>query len=96
MTPSVRRPPLGRWARSVDDALGALADNGFTSRATNSITEGRAMSHDATNWAIQRRGLKPTTKIVLWDICVTASTPTSAASPRRIGWRMIAKSAGPP
>jgi hypothetical protein len=26
------------------------------------------MSHDATNWAIQRRGLKPTTKIVLWHL----------------------------
>ena len=27
------------------------------------------MSHAATNWAIQRRGLKPTTKIVLWQLC---------------------------
>ena len=27
------------------------------------------MSHDATNWAIQQRGLKPTTKIVLWHLC---------------------------
>jgi hypothetical protein len=27
------------------------------------------MSHYATNWAIQRRGLKPTTKIVLWHLC---------------------------
>jgi hypothetical protein len=27
------------------------------------------MSHEATNWAIQRRGLKPTTKIVLWHLC---------------------------
>jgi hypothetical protein len=27
------------------------------------------MSHHATNWAIQRRGLKPTTKIVLWHLC---------------------------
>ena len=27
------------------------------------------MSHDATNWAIQRRGLKPTAKIVLWHLC---------------------------
>jgi hypothetical protein len=27
------------------------------------------MSHAATNWAIQRRGLKPTTKIVLWHLC---------------------------
>ncbi len=24
------------------------------------------MSHAATNWAIQQRGLKPVTKIVLW------------------------------
>jgi len=27
------------------------------------------MSHGATNWAIQQRGLKPTTKIVLWHLC---------------------------
>ena len=27
------------------------------------------MSHDATNWAIHQRGLKPTTKIVLWHLC---------------------------
>ena len=27
------------------------------------------MSHDATNWAIKQRGLKPTTKIVLWYLC---------------------------
>ncbi|MGB3833737.1 MAG: helix-turn-helix domain-containing protein [Mesorhizobium sp.] len=27
------------------------------------------MSHNATNWAIQQRGLKPATKIVLWHLC---------------------------
>ncbi|MBU3029734.1 helix-turn-helix domain-containing protein [Paracoccus marinaquae] len=27
------------------------------------------MSHDATNWAIKQRGLKPTAKIVLWHLC---------------------------
>ena len=27
------------------------------------------MSHFATNWAIRQRGLKPTTKIVLWHLC---------------------------
>ncbi|UWQ90423.1 helix-turn-helix domain-containing protein [Rhodobacteraceae bacterium M382] len=27
------------------------------------------MSHQGTNWAIQQRGLKPTTKIVLWHLC---------------------------
>lgn len=27
------------------------------------------MSHDATNWAIQQRGLQPATKIVLWHLC---------------------------
>jgi len=26
------------------------------------------MSHVATNWAIQQRGLKPATKIVLWHL----------------------------
>ena len=27
------------------------------------------MSQAATNWAIQQRGLKPATKIVLWFLC---------------------------
>lgn len=27
------------------------------------------MSHEATTWAIKQRGLKPTTKIVLWHLC---------------------------
>ena len=27
------------------------------------------MSHESTNWAIKQRGLKPTTKIVLWHLC---------------------------
>ena len=27
------------------------------------------MSHAATNWAIQQRGLRPATKIVLWHLC---------------------------
>lgn len=27
------------------------------------------MSHDATNWAIKQRGLKPAAKIVLWHLC---------------------------
>ena len=27
------------------------------------------MSHKATVWAIQQRGLKPATKIVLWSLC---------------------------
>ena len=27
------------------------------------------MSHHATNWAVQQRGLKPATKIVLWHLC---------------------------
>lgn len=27
------------------------------------------MSHSATNWAIQQRGLKPATKLVLWHLC---------------------------
>jgi hypothetical protein len=56
--------------------------------------EARAMSHEATNWAIKQRGLKPTTKIVLWHLC-DRFNPTTAASPRRTGWRMTARSAGP-
>jgi hypothetical protein len=27
------------------------------------------MSHRATNWAIQQRGLRPATKLVLWHLC---------------------------
>lgn len=27
------------------------------------------MSHTATNWAISQRGLKPATKLVLWQLC---------------------------
>lgn len=27
------------------------------------------MSHEATTWAIKQRGIKPTTKIVLWHLC---------------------------
>jgi hypothetical protein len=27
------------------------------------------MSHKATNWAIQLRGLSPVTKLVLWYLC---------------------------
>lgn len=27
------------------------------------------MSHEATNWAIKQRGLKPATKILLWHLC---------------------------
>lgn len=27
------------------------------------------MSHKATNWAIEQRGLKPATKLVLWHLC---------------------------
>lgn len=46
------------------------------------------MSHDATNWAIQRRGLKPTTKIVLWqgsDSDAEGSEGPFAASCVRVG-----------
>ena len=27
------------------------------------------MSHEATNWAIKQRGLKPAAKVVLWHLC---------------------------
>lgn len=27
------------------------------------------MSHQATNWAIKQRGLKPSAKVVLWHLC---------------------------
>ena len=32
------------------------------------------MSHKATNWAIQQRGLSPVTKLVLWYLCETQWT----------------------
>ena len=50
------------------------------------------MSHEATNWAIKQRGLKPTTKIVLWHLCdrfnpdygcfPSPMTPPSMTAPR--------------
>ena len=64
-----RRALAGRWCAALDDALGALADHGFTTRIAPPGSEVRAMSHEATNWAIKQRGLKPTTKIVLWHLC---------------------------
>ena len=61
------RRRAGRAGRSrIHDARGA-AD--AARRTCPSRAEDRAMSHAATNWAIQQRGLKPTTKIVLWHLC---------------------------
>jgi hypothetical protein len=79
------------WAlvRSLDDALGALADHGFTSRASSCPAEARAMSHKATVWAIQQRGLKPTTKIVLWHLC-DRHNPDFGCFPSQAGWRTTA------
>jgi hypothetical protein len=45
------------------------------------------MSHDATNWAIKQRGLKPTTKIVLWHLC-DRFNPDSGCRPRGRGQRV--------
>ena len=52
------------------------------------------MSRKANLWAIEQRGLKPTTKIVLWHLC-DRFNPTMAASLRKPGWLMTARSADP-
>lgn len=38
------------------------------------------MSHEATNWAIKQRGLKPATKIVLWHLA-ERHNPAGGCSP---------------
>lgn len=37
-------------------------------RACNALEELLAMSHKATNWAVQQRGIKPAAKVVLWHL----------------------------
>lgn len=39
------------------------------------------MSHGATNWAIQQRGLKPATKVVLWHLCDRHNKDTGRCDP---------------
>lgn len=39
------------------------------------------MSHDATNWAIKQRGLKPATKIVLWHLADCHNGHTGQCNP---------------
>jgi hypothetical protein len=39
------------------------------------------MSHAATNWAIQQRGLKPATKILLWHLCDRHNKDTKRCDP---------------
>lgn len=41
------------------------------------------MSHDATNWAIKQRGLKPATKIVLWHLADCHNGHTGQCNPRQ-------------
>ncbi|UUV44917.1 helix-turn-helix DNA binding domain protein [Rhodobacter phage RcSwan] len=40
------------------------------------------MSHEATNWAIRQRGLKPATKLVLWYLC-DRHNPDAGCFPRQ-------------
>jgi hypothetical protein len=87
-----RRASAGRWSVSRRRAGRAGRQRLHQPRAASSA-EGRAMSHDATNWAIQQRGLKPDDQDRALAPLRPASTRTSAASPRRRGWPMIAKSA---
>lgn len=58
------------WAlvRSVDDALGALAENGFTSRVQRPCGGSR---HEPQGHPLGHRTTRsePTTKIVLWHLC---------------------------
>lgn len=39
------------------------------------------MSHNATNWAIQQRGLRPATKLVLWHLADRHNKDTSRCDP---------------
>lgn len=41
------------------------------------------MSHAATNWAINQRGLKPATKIVLWHLADCHNGHTSQCNPKQ-------------
>lgn len=41
------------------------------------------MSHAATNWAIRQRGLKPATKIVLWQLADCHNGHTGQCNPRQ-------------
>lgn len=41
------------------------------------------MSHDATNWAIKQRGLKPAAKIVLWHLADCHNGHTGQCNPRQ-------------
>jgi DNA-binding HxlR family transcriptional regulator len=59
------RSSTTRWARWPITG----SPRGWRSPSHPAQRGGRAMSHEATNWAIRQRGLKPTTKIVLWHLC---------------------------
>lgn len=41
------------------------------------------MSHKATNWAVEQRGLKPATKIVLWHLADCHNAHTGQCNPKQ-------------
>lgn len=41
------------------------------------------MSHKATNWAVEQRGLKPATKIVLWHLADCHNSHTGQCNPKQ-------------
>ena len=43
------------------------------------------MSHDATNWAIKQRGLKPATKLLLWQLADRHNKDTKRCDPSQDG-----------
>ena len=43
------------------------------------------MSHDATNWAIKQRGLKPATKLLLWQLADRHNRDTKRCDPSQEG-----------
>jgi hypothetical protein len=43
------------------------------------------MSHDATNWAIKQRGLKPATKLLLWQLADRHNKDTKRCDPSQEG-----------
>jgi hypothetical protein len=59
----------GRWCAVSTTRWARWPIMGSPRASPGPGAEARAMSHEATNWAIKQRGLKPTTKIVLWHLC---------------------------
>lgn len=65
-----------------EEALQGAGKGSRHSRADRGLRE-VDVSHDATNWAIKQRGLKPATKIVLWHLADCHNGHTGQCNPRQ-------------